>query len=65
MPQEYKLLSAGSSGVLSEIVQRHLDDGWELYAQPQTAKRDVRGFFFKTGDYVIYLQAVVRQKDGE
>ncbi len=59
---KYKILIDDTPKGLSERVQKHLDEGWELYGNPwsQSWESD-NGYGYKTVEFE-YCQAVILQK---
>jgi hypothetical protein len=57
----YKLLSVSSAAVLSEKINRLLQDGWQLHGTPMQTRQERWGHFKKQGEYTLYSQAMIKK----
>jgi hypothetical protein len=61
----YKLLSVSSAAVLSERINRLLQDGWQLHGAPMQTRQESWGHFKKQGEYTLYSQAMIKKPTPE
>jgi hypothetical protein len=63
--KQYELIEAESAYDLSELVQKRLSEGWELYGNPGVALANDNSIREGSADMKrVYFQAVVKHGDG-